>query len=262
MKTLIAAIFLLLTSLAAQAQTVTVNSLTATPAAVQPGQTIVFAATMTANQNYSNYPVEFSVMPPGASPGTNTDQIVFFVSFPAGKPVTQTYNWTVPAGLAPGTYKAELAVFNSHWSAVLALKDIAFTVSAAGGTPAPVASSVPAITGTAQVNATLTASTGTWTGATSYAYSWARNGTPIAGAAGATYTPSSTRCGVPADCHRHGYGAWGYGISDKRSDCAGGGGGSGGAGESPVASDLRNGPGQRDPHGFDRNVDRRDFLCL
>ena len=52
----------------ARAQTITISSVTASPASVQPGQTVVFTATMTANQNASNYPVEFSLVPPGASP--------------------------------------------------------------------------------------------------------------------------------------------------------------------------------------------------
>ena len=50
----------------AHAQTITVNALTATPASVQPGQTVVFSATLTASANASNYPVEFSLHPPGA----------------------------------------------------------------------------------------------------------------------------------------------------------------------------------------------------
>ena len=47
----------------APAQTITISSATASPASVQPGQTVVFTATMTANENLSNYPVEFSLNP-------------------------------------------------------------------------------------------------------------------------------------------------------------------------------------------------------
>ena len=60
---------------------------------------------------------------------------------------------------------------------------------------APVNLQLPVISGTAQVNATLTTSTGTWTGATSYAYLWARNGTPIAQATAAKYTPAAPDVG-------------------------------------------------------------------
>ena len=53
----------------APAQTFTVSSVTASPASVQPGQAVVFTATMTANQNASNFPVLFSLVPPVA-PGS------------------------------------------------------------------------------------------------------------------------------------------------------------------------------------------------
>jgi hypothetical protein len=58
--------------------------------------------------------------------------------------------------------------------------------------PANVA--LPAITGTAEVGQTLTASTGTWTNSpTSHAYVWRRGGVAIGGAVAATYAL------VPAD---------------------------------------------------------------
>ncbi len=52
----------------------------------------------------------------------------------------------------------------------------------------PVNSVLPAITGTVEVGETLTCSTGTWTGATSYAYQWLRDGVAITGATAATHT--------------------------------------------------------------------------
>jgi hypothetical protein len=49
--------------------------------------------------------------------------------------------------------------------------------------PAPPATTVaPSITGTARPTKTLTCARGTWTNATSYAFSWLRNGLPIGGA--------------------------------------------------------------------------------
>ena len=51
------------------------------------------------------------------------------------------------------------------------------------------------ISGTAQVGKALTSTTGTWTGATSFAYQWAGNSTAIAGATAATYTPVSSDTG-------------------------------------------------------------------
>jgi hypothetical protein len=163
--------------------TVTVNALTATPVTVQAGQTIVFSATMTASQNASNYPVEFSV------PGKDT---VFFLSFTAGKPVTETFSWTVPASTAPGSETLILGVYNPSWQVpALAYASTKFNVSAAR----PVNSQLPVISGVAQVGKLLTSSTGVWTNATSYAYQWAGNGAAITGATASTYTPGTTDVG-------------------------------------------------------------------
>jgi len=68
------------------------------------------------------------------------------------------------------------------------------TKSTTGANP-PVDTALPVITGTAQVGKVLTSSTGTWTGATSFAYQWAGNGTPIVGATASTYTPVSSDAG-------------------------------------------------------------------
>ncbi len=56
---------------------------------------------------------------------------------------------------------------------------------------APANTVPPAITGTAQVGQTLTASTGTWTGTPTitYTYQWRADGMPIAGADESTYVP-------------------------------------------------------------------------
>ena len=52
----------------------------------------------------------------------------------------------------------------------------------------PVNTAAPRISGTAKAGSTLFCSKGTWTNSpTRYAYSWSRDGTPIAGADGATY---------------------------------------------------------------------------
>ena len=66
--------------------------------------------------------------------------------------------------------------------------------STTGANP-PVDTALPVITGTAQVGKVLTSSTGTWTGATSFGYQWAGNGTPIAGATASTYTPAVSDVG-------------------------------------------------------------------
>ena len=65
-----------------------------------------------------------------------------------------------------------------------------------GASAAPVNSQLPVITGTAQVGKVLTSSTGTWTGATSFAYQWAGNQALISGATASTYTPVSSNAGA------------------------------------------------------------------
>jgi hypothetical protein len=56
-------------------------------------------------------------------------------------------------------------------------------------TPPPVNTAPPVVTAPdLQVGSVATATAGTWTGATSYAYQWLRNGSPIFNAEGTTYT--------------------------------------------------------------------------
>ena len=180
----------------ARAQTITMSSVTASPASVQPGQTVVFTATMTDNQNDSNYPVEFSLVPAGASAATA--QEVFYVTFKAGAPLVQTYSWTVPAGTKAGTDTVYVAVYNQAWSVKFAQKTTALAVTAASApavAAAPTNLEPPVVSGTAQVGMVLTSTAGTWTGASSYAYQWVGNSALIAGATAATYTPVSTDAG-------------------------------------------------------------------
>ena len=111
----------------ARAQTFTISSVTASPATVQPGQTVTFSATISASQNASNYPVEFSLV----FNGQNVTQKVFYLTFKADAISVQAYSWTVPAGTGAGTYSMEVAVFNPTWSSVLAMKSAALTIAAA-----------------------------------------------------------------------------------------------------------------------------------
>jgi hypothetical protein len=65
----------------------------------------------------------------------------------------------------------------------------------------PQSSAPPAIAGTAKVGATLVCSPGTWTNApTSYIYQWSRDGTPISGATGSSYTVQAIDEGNTLSC--------------------------------------------------------------
>ena len=103
----------------------------------------------------------------------------------------------MPAGAKAGTYTLYVAVYNPAWSVKLAQKTAALTITAASApaAAAPTDLEPPVVSGTAQVGKVLSSTTGTWTGATSYAYQWAGNSAKIAGATAATYTPVSTDAG-------------------------------------------------------------------
>lgn len=66
-----------------------------------------------------------------------------------------------------------------------------------GGTApvAPTNTVAPSISGTAQSGQTLTANTGTWTGAPSFSYQWKRGASNISGATGSTYVATDTDVG-------------------------------------------------------------------
>src|ERR1700736_5024056 len=116
-------------------------------------------------------------------------------------PTSFTYQWnragTAIGGATASTYVPVSADVGNA---------LAISVTAANGsgssTPAtsaatsavidiiPTNSSVPTISGTAQVGQTLTATTGTWThNPTSFTYQWKRAGTAIGGATASTYVP-------------------------------------------------------------------------
>ena len=91
---------------------VTLNTLIATPATAQPGQTVVVTATLTANQNASGYPLEFSIIPPGSSAGLNS---VVAANYKAGQKIIATASWTVPAATPPGAFKVALGAYDPSW---------------------------------------------------------------------------------------------------------------------------------------------------
>src|SRR4051812_40543321 len=104
------------------------------------------------------------------------------------------------SSLACGTaYTAGVAA--AKGGTVSATTSLAVTTAACATAPAPVA--LPTITGTTTVGATLSASSGTWSGSpTGYAFAWRRCDTSgaacqsIAGATAATYTLASADAGL------------------------------------------------------------------
>lgn len=72
---------------------------------------------------------------------------------------------------------------------------------AAAPVAAPTNTTLPAITGTAQVGQVLTVSNGAWTGSpTAYTRQWLRGGVAISGATGATYTLVTADLGAVISC--------------------------------------------------------------
>jgi hypothetical protein len=103
-------------------------------------------------------------------------------------------------GLSPATtYHYALMATSSEGTATTAPADLTFTTPPLPQPPAETAS--PAITGTAKAGKRLTCTTGTWTNSpTHYAYQWLRDGTPVRGATGSTYTVQTGDEGVALTC--------------------------------------------------------------
>jgi hypothetical protein len=78
---------------------------------------------------------------------------------------------------------------------------ITVAATAAQSPGVPVNTTVPAITGTAEAGAVLSCSEGSWTNhPTSFGYRWSRDGTPLAGATGSTYTVKKLDEGTTLTC--------------------------------------------------------------
>jgi hypothetical protein len=169
----------------------TVTSFSVNPNPVQPGGNLALSATVNSSQAASNYTVGFLVFSNGGSVvWSNYSQNV---AWTAGGSVTDNATMPVPASMSPGTYQVTVNVWDQNWSWYAGAATTMTVGSAAAA--APVNLQLPVISGTAQVGSVLTSSTGTWTGATSYAYQWADNGTPISGATNSTYTAASSDAG-------------------------------------------------------------------
>jgi len=145
----------------AEAQSgVTVDSLTVSPATAEAGQTVTFAATITATQKISNYPLEFSWFPVGAATSTATTAVVY-VTLQANEPITETYIETIPADTAVGSYTLDVG------SASTAFTVTGATVTAVNGACGPVngtdLTSAPTTDLCSAGTASVVTGTGPWT---------------------------------------------------------------------------------------------------
>lgn len=116
---------------------------------------------------------------------------------PGSAPVSVTTSLT---GLAPGTtYHYRLVAQNGDGTSY------GYDFSLTTGTSAPIGTAPPVITGGAREGQVLTASSGVWTPAGTYAYQWQRSvsggsaGANIPGATGASYTPVAADVGARID---------------------------------------------------------------
>ncbi len=169
----------------------TVTSFSASPNPVQPGGVLTVSATIGSSQAASGYTIGFLFFNNGTVYWSQSFQDI---SLPAGS-TTENATMPIPASLPPGTYQVTANVWSYPSWVWQAGAQTTVTVSSATTAAAPVNVQLPVISGTAQVGSVLTSSTGTWTGATSFAYQWATNDVLISGAVASTYTPVSSDAG-------------------------------------------------------------------
>jgi hypothetical protein len=114
-------------------------------------------------------------------------RVVFNDAPPGGTPSERMF----AAKVASAAEAADAANNVVKLNATLWINSNVVRVSAGGAGAAPDNTVLPAITGTAEVDETLTATPGTWTGAAPiiHAFQWFADGEAIPGATGTTYVP-------------------------------------------------------------------------
>jgi mannan endo-1,4-beta-mannosidase len=92
----------------------TVGATTATPSSVAPGQTLAVASTISAGTAISGVNVDIGIWNPWGS--RVAQHVVSAQTFAAGQSRSYSWGWAVPPGLAAGTYRVSVGLFNSNWT--------------------------------------------------------------------------------------------------------------------------------------------------
>jgi hypothetical protein len=199
------------------------NTLTAalpTGAAVGDHQ-VVARFTPEASENFfyssASGPTRFTVLPPldfltvpkpiisGTGKAGSTLTATAGTWNPA--PATLAYQWFRSGAAIPGATARTYTLTHADTGSAVAVRVAAarngYTTRSVTSAPTllitgkSLAAGTPAITGSAHVGKTLTASTGSWKPApVTFAYSWRRNGVSIPGAAGRSYTLTKADAGA------------------------------------------------------------------
>jgi hypothetical protein len=132
---------------------------------------------------------------------------------------TDDSTWLNVAGATKATYLVPAAYLGDHLRAIVTSAKAGYATGSDSTDEQLIVEptvlqpiTAPTLAGTGAVGAALTVSPGTWnvTG-TTFAYSWSRDGVPIPGVTGATYTPTSDELGevisVLVTAHAAGYDA-------------------------------------------------------
>ena len=129
-------------------------------------------------------------------------------SVPAGT-LSYSYSWSIEgtpvAGASAATFAVPSGTGAKQITCNVTASNAAGEASAASapvtGLLPPVSTGAPELSGQAEVGQTLTCTAGSWSGApVAYIYAWERDGQPIAGATGSTYTLVTADGGQQITC--------------------------------------------------------------
>lgn len=130
------------------------------------------------------------------------------------------------AGQTTTTYAVSAADEGSRLQCVVTATGLGGTSTVASAQTAitvPIApdnTSIPTLSGTAQVGRTLTCDPGTWTGSPTLTYAWLRDGAPISGATSSTYTLVGADAGAAMSCRVSGQNAGGTDIATSATSAS------------------------------------------